>query len=62
MTVLDTQTWVWWVTDDAQLPPRLREYLVANEEHGFSVSAITCLEIARLVSAGRLVLPLDVEE
>jgi PIN domain nuclease of toxin-antitoxin system len=58
MTVLDTQAWVWWVNDDGQLPPVLRGYLEVNEKHGFAVSAISLLEVARLVTAGRLVLPL----
>jgi PIN domain nuclease of toxin-antitoxin system len=57
MTILDTQVWVWWVNDDSLLPPVLRGYLEVNEKHGFGVSAISCLEVARLVAAGRLVLP-----
>jgi PIN domain nuclease of toxin-antitoxin system len=61
MTVLDTQTWVWWTNDDAVLPPGLRGYLEVNERYGFGVSAISCLEVARLVAAHRLVLPLEVE-
>jgi PIN domain nuclease of toxin-antitoxin system len=62
MTVLDTQTWVWWVQGDSLLPPRLRGYLEVNEKHGFGVSAMSCLEVARLVAAGRLVLPLPIDE
>jgi PIN domain nuclease of toxin-antitoxin system len=62
MTMLDTQTWVWWVTDDAQLPAVLRGYLEVNEKHGLGVSAISLLEVARLVAAGRLVLPLSASE
>lgn len=62
MTILDTQVWVWWVNNDASLPPVLRGYLEVNEKHGFGVSVISCLEVARLVSAGRLVLPVGVEQ
>src|SRR6266496_1414049 len=62
MTILDTQTWVWWVQADALLPPVLRGYLEVNEKHGFGVSAISCLEVARLVAAGRLVLPLPIDQ
>lgn len=62
MTVLDTQVWVWWVNDVTLLPPVLRGYLEVNEKHGFGVSAISCLEVARLESAGRLTLPVDIEE
>jgi len=62
MTILDTQVWVWWVNDDSLIPPTLRGYLEVNERHGFGISAISCLEVARLVSARRLVLPVDVEQ
>jgi PIN domain nuclease of toxin-antitoxin system len=62
VTILDTQVWVWWVNNDALLPPTLRGYLQVNEKHGFGVSAISCLEVARLVSAGRLVLPVGLDQ
>lgn len=61
MTILDTQVWVWWVMGSPSLPPALRGDLEVNEKHGFGVSAISCLEVARLVAAARLVLPLPID-
>ncbi len=62
MIILDTQVWVWWVNDDRQLPVTLRLALQTNEDSGFAVSAISLLEVARLVTADRLVLPLPAED
>jgi len=62
LTVLDTQVWVWWTNDPDLIPPQLRGYLEVNEKHGLGVSVISCLEVARLAVAGRLVLPVAVEE
>lgn len=62
MTILDTQVWVGWIQEDNLLPPRLRGYLEVNEKYGFGVSAISCLEVARLVAVKRLILPLPVDQ
>lgn len=62
MTLLDTQVWVWWTNDPDQIPPSIRGYVEANEKWGLGVSAISCLEVARLVAVGRLDLPLPVEQ
>lgn len=58
MIVLDTHTWLWWSAERAKIPPRLRRRLEAEED--LCVSAISCWEVAVLVSRGRLKLGMDV--
>ena len=62
MILMDTHVWVWWVQDDPAMPQQMREQLERNESGGLGVSVISCLEVARLVAYGRLVLPRPVEE
>ena len=62
MILLDTHVWIWWVQDDPVLPPYMREILEVNEKYGLGVSVISCLEVARLVAARRLVLPKSAEQ
>ncbi len=62
MIVLDTHIWVWWVHDDAKLPPAHKAYIQDNESVGLGISAISCWEIAKLVEYGRLDLPISVGE
>jgi PIN domain nuclease of toxin-antitoxin system len=44
------------------MPATLRGTLEVNEKHGFGVSVISCLEVARLVNYGRLILPRPLDE
>ena len=57
MILLDTHVWVWWVHGN----PRLRQedvaYLDAASIEGLAISVISCWEVAKLVSVGRLILP-----
>jgi PIN domain nuclease of toxin-antitoxin system len=62
MIVLDTHIWVWWVHDDANMPPAHKAYIQAHETDGLGVSAISCWEIAKLVEYNRLSLPIPVGE
>lgn len=58
MIVLDTHAWLWWCADRARIPPKLRRRLEVEED--LAVCAISCWEIAMLVSRGRLTLSMDV--
>lgn len=58
MIVLDTHAWLWWSADRARLPAKLRRRLETEED--LCVCAISCWEIAMLVSRGRLTLSMDV--
>jgi PIN domain nuclease of toxin-antitoxin system len=52
--VLDTHIWVWWVQGNPKLPPAILDAVKQNEPSGLGVSAISCWEIAKSVSRGRL--------
>ena len=56
--LLDTHTFLWWITDDGRLSLRARE-AISNEENELFVSAATGWEIAIKVRIGRLELPDD---
>ena len=62
MILLDTHTWVWWVQDDPRLTSGHKRVIADNETLGLGVSAVSCWEVAKLVEAGRLVLPVDTLE
>ena len=51
--LLDTHTFLWWITDDRRLSLRARE-AISNEENELFVSAATGWEIAIKVRIGRL--------
>ncbi len=57
MIVLDTHIWVWWVHADAHLTAQQHQWLQEHEPTGLGVSAISWLEVAKLVEHGRLGLP-----
>src|SRR5262245_44623385 len=57
--VLDTAAWIWWVGDPAQLSPRARQAITAQEQDGLIVSAISVWEVAVKVALRRLTLDRD---
>ena len=59
--LLDTHVWVWASEDPAQLGPKIRG-LLKDERNGRSVSAVSTLEIARLVWSGDVVLQIPLQE
>lgn len=61
MIVLDTHVWVMWVHADSRLPREYRDCIQQEEPNGLGVSAISCWEVAKLVEAGRLKLPIELE-
>jgi PIN domain nuclease of toxin-antitoxin system len=54
LIVIDTHIWIWWVHGAAQLRPWMQDVLMQHEPTGIGVSAISCLEVARLMSTGAL--------
>ncbi len=54
MILLDTHIWYRWVDQQVKLTPRQMHHLQVNESTGLGVSVISCWEIAKLVSLGRL--------
>ena len=70
MILLDTHALIWWVNGDAdRLSARARERLeeelarveLGEPQAGLLVAAISCWEVAMLVSRGRLALSLEME-
>lgn len=57
--LLDTHTFLWWVSDDPQLTPRARR-TIADASQVF-LSIASCWEMAIKVSIGKLDLPKRVE-
>ena len=54
--LIDTHTFLWWNTEDAQLSPRARE-IIADGKNEIFLSAASAWEIAIKAAKGRLVLP-----
>lgn len=57
MTVLDTHSWLWWVSNDANLSRAAAKEIRAAKRIG--VCAISCLEVATAVAKGRVQLDRD---
>ncbi|MFM2314718.1 MAG: hypothetical protein RLZZ04_3994 [Cyanobacteriota bacterium] len=62
MILLDTHIFVWLNQNDPRLTNRHRQVIEEEREHGLGISTISLIEIARLVSAKRIVLPLSIQE
>src|SRR5579864_6284606 len=58
--LLDTQTFLWWIDDDARLSERCRE-IISNGRNEVLFSAVSAWEIAVKTRRGRLVLPRETE-
>ena len=56
--LLDTHTFLWWITDDPRLSVEARK-IIAEGENELYLSAASGLEIAIKAGLGRLVLPDD---
>lgn len=62
MIVLDTHIFVWWNQNDSKLTNYYREVIEREREYGLGISTISLIEIARLVSVGRIILPLPIQK
>ncbi|HET6573258.1 MAG TPA: type II toxin-antitoxin system VapC family toxin [Fimbriiglobus sp.] len=62
MILLDTHVWVWWVQADPKLTTPQQGHIAANGPAGLGVSVISCWEIALLDAAGKITLPVPVED
>ena len=58
--LLDTHTFLWWITDSPKLPSRVGE-IISDGENELFLSAASGLEIAIKVQLGRLKVPEDLE-
>lgn len=62
MILLDTHIWLWWVSENEQLPRALLEIIRSHIDDGIGVSIISCWEVAKLVEYDRLKLTHPVEQ
>ncbi|MFQ5739909.1 MAG: type II toxin-antitoxin system VapC family toxin [Acidobacteriota bacterium] len=63
MIVLDTHTWVWWVSGSPRLSGTARQAIDRSlGEHGIYLSSISVWEVALLAKSGRLRLSIGVED
>jgi PIN domain nuclease of toxin-antitoxin system len=54
--LLDTHAFLWWLTDDPQLPRNVRD-IIADEKNELYFSAAGCWEIAIKARLGKITLP-----
>jgi PIN domain nuclease of toxin-antitoxin system len=59
--LIDTHIWIWWVSETGRIDRRNRAIL-ESPDNRFSLSAISCWEVARLVEYGRLKLDRPIGE
>ena len=62
MIILDTHIFVWLNQNDPRLTNHQSQVIEREREHGLGISTISLIEIARLVSAKRIILPLRIQE
>jgi PIN domain nuclease of toxin-antitoxin system len=62
MIILDTHILVWWVQNDPQLTAYHRERIEQERGNGLGVCTISLIEVARLATAGRIVLPIPIAQ
>ncbi|MGF1672116.1 MAG: type II toxin-antitoxin system VapC family toxin [Rivularia sp. (in: cyanobacteria)] len=62
MIVLDTHIWVWWNHNDPRLTPLHKEVINKERPHGLGVCSISLIEISRLVTQNKLIIPCPVQE
>jgi len=60
MIILDTHSWIWYVTESSKLS--MKAVYAIKEAEICGVSAISCWEIAMLVEQGRIALTLPIEK
>jgi len=59
MIILDTNAWIWWMTESPALSPQALATVGQNSTIG--IPSICCWEVAMLVAKGRLTLAMDVQ-
>jgi PIN domain nuclease of toxin-antitoxin system len=60
--ILDTHIWVWWNHNDSRLTPSHKEEINKERPHGLGVCSISLIEISRLVTQNKLILPCPLQQ
>ena len=61
MIVLDTHVWIWWVNETGRLTPAQQDAIAYERQFpdSIGISAVSCIEVARLSASGQLALHSD---
>lgn len=62
MIILDTHIWIWWNHNDQRLTQNHRQVINQERENGLGVCSISLIEISRLVSQNKLIIPIPIQE
>lgn len=62
MIILDTHIWIWWNHNDSKLTKNHREFINQERAFGLGICSISLIEISRLVSQNKLILPIPLQE
>lgn len=62
MIILDTHIWVWWNHNDSKLTSNHHGLINKERSNGLGISSISLIEITRLVTQNRLILPCALQE
>jgi PIN domain nuclease of toxin-antitoxin system len=60
--LFDTHIWIWWAERSGQMPAAVDAYIQAEGKNGIGVSAMSCWEVAKLVSQSRIHLSSPVDQ
>jgi PIN domain nuclease of toxin-antitoxin system len=60
--ILDTHIWIWWNHNDSKLTPPYKEAINQQRAYGLGICSISLIEITRLVTLNKLILPCSLQE
>ncbi len=62
MIILDTHIWVWWNHKDSKLTSNHCKVINEERSKGLGICSISLIEVSRLVTQNRLILPCPIQE
>lgn len=62
MIILDTHIWVWWNHNDPKLTTNHSKVINQERSNGLGICSISLIEISRLVTQNRLIIPCSLQE
>ncbi len=62
MIILDTHIWVWWNHNDSKLTTNHSKVINQERSNGLGICSISLIEISRLVTQNRLIIPCSLQE
>jgi PIN domain nuclease of toxin-antitoxin system len=62
LILLDTHIWYWWVSGHSRLTPQMRGHIEGSVDAGLGLSIVSCWEVAKKCSLGKLALDRPVDQ